>query len=88
VDSRLLAGNGLAQGFDQLLFGEGSTVVFEHLLRDVDAGHLKNSADELEKLKGEIRAQAPQIVEATMKDTQGGSTPTTSDNPAESQNQT
>lgn len=30
-------------------------------------------ADELEKLKGEIRAQAPQIVEATMQQVQGGS---------------
>lgn len=32
-------------------------------------------ADELEKLKGEIKAQAPQIVDATMKEVQGGSTP-------------
>ena len=39
-------------------------------------------ADELEKLKGEIKAQAPQIVEATMKEV-GGNTPPTSDNPSE-----
>ena len=44
-------------------------------------------ADELEKLKGEIKAQAPQIVEATMKDAQGGGTPPTSDSPVESQPQ-
>lgn len=31
-------------------------------------------ADELEKLKGEIKAQAPQIVEATMKEVQSGTT--------------
>jgi succinate dehydrogenase flavin-adding protein (antitoxin of CptAB toxin-antitoxin module) len=29
-------------------------------------------AEELEKLKSEIKTQAPQIVEATMKDLQGG----------------
>ena len=29
-------------------------------------------ADELEKLKGEIKAQAPQIMEATVKEMQGG----------------
>jgi hypothetical protein len=48
-------------------------------------------ADELEKLKGEIKAQAPQIVEATMKEVQGGNapqTPTPSDSPSENQNQT
>lgn len=32
-------------------------------------------ADELEKLKGEIKAQAPQIVEATMKEVQGSDQP-------------
>ncbi len=32
-------------------------------------------ADELEKLKGEIKTQAPQIVEATMNDMQGGEQP-------------
>src|SRR6185312_12585719 len=31
-------------------------------------------AEELDKLKGEIKAQAPQIVEATMKEVQGGPT--------------
>src|ERR1043165_5351818 len=39
-------------------------------------------ADELEKLKSEIKTQAPQIVEATMNDMQGGST-SASDTPAE-----
>src|SRR4051812_31272187 len=29
-------------------------------------------ADELDKLKGEIRTQAPQIMEATLKEVQGG----------------
>lgn len=47
-------------------------------------------AEELEKLKGEIKTQAPQIVEATMKEAQPGSQPppTTSDNPAENQPRT
>ena len=40
-------------------------------------------ADELEKLKTEVRAQAPQILEATMKEVQDGQAPPTSDNPAE-----
>jgi hypothetical protein len=40
-------------------------------------------ADELEKLKAEVKAQAPQILEATMKDVQGGQVPATSDNPSE-----
>jgi hypothetical protein len=41
-------------------------------------------ANELEKLKSEVKAQAPQIVEATMKDVHGGQTPpATSDTPAE-----
>lgn len=43
-------------------------------------------ADELEKLKGEIKQQAPQILEATMKEVQTGGTtppPATSDTPAE-----
>ena len=40
-------------------------------------------ADELEKLKSEVKAQAPQILEATMKEVQGGQAPPTSDNPAE-----
>ena len=48
-------------------------------------------ADELEKLKGEIKAQAPQIVEATARELQGGQaaeTTPTSDNPSENQPRT
>jgi hypothetical protein len=40
-------------------------------------------ANELEKLKSEVKAQAPQILEATMKEVQGRQAPPTSDNPAE-----
>lgn len=41
-------------------------------------------ADELEKLKGEIKAQSPQIVEATMKEVHGSEPPAnSSDNPSE-----
>jgi hypothetical protein len=40
-------------------------------------------ANELEKLKSEVKAQASQILEATMKEVQGRQAPPTSDNPAE-----
>lgn len=48
-------------------------------------------ADELEKLKSEIKAQAPQILEATMKEVQSGTTQqsaNSSDSPSENQPQT
>jgi hypothetical protein len=40
-------------------------------------------SDELDKLKAEVKAQAPQILEATMKEVQDGQAPPTSDSPAE-----